>query len=235
MSTQSTARDAILARVGRSLGVDEAARCARKKAAADWQKARACDGGGIRPERATRNGVDRQAQFVAEARRSRSDVVEIDGLEALPPAVVAYMRAQDVGGVVRIAPHPDLLGLGWADAGAHEVGFGRAMPGDVISVVLAVAAVAETGSVAFVSGPESPVTLHVLPLYHVSVVYGSRIDAGHEAAMARARAAYGPETAGMPRHLNIITGPSRTADIEQTLLMGAHGPRGELVVVVRDR
>jgi L-lactate dehydrogenase complex protein LldG len=38
----------------------------------------------------------------------------------------------------------------------------------------------------------------------------------------------------MPRTVNWITGPSRTADIEQTLLLGAHGPQRLHILIVND-
>jgi L-lactate dehydrogenase complex protein LldG len=49
---------------------------------------------------------------------------------------------------------------------------------------------------------------------------------------ARIRYAYGK--GGMPRTVNWITGPSRSGDIEQTLLLGAHGPRRLHILLVRE-
>lgn len=232
----SGARDEILARLGRALGSGGDARAAREADVAAWRTARAgkADGNaGLRPERATRTGDARRKQFIEEAERSRSLIIEIDDLAQLPGAIADYLRRQNAGGTIRIAPHPDLESLDWS--ALENAVVGRAEPSDALSVSVAAAAAAETGSVAFVGGPQSPATLHVLPLHHVSVVYASRIEAGYEDALNRARADYGPATNGMPRHLNIITGPSRTADIEQTLLMGAHGPQAEVVVVVENR
>ena len=42
------------------------------------------------------------------------------------------------------------------------------------------------------------------------------------------------ESRGMPRALNLITGPSRTADVEQTIQLGAHGPRSVHVILLED-
>jgi len=86
------------------------------------------------------------------------------------------------------------------------------------------------GTVVLASGPDNPTTLNFLPDVHIVVVDASDIGADFETAMARLRERYG--TATMPRTVNMITGPSRSADIEQTLLLGAHGPRKLHVIVV---
>lgn len=231
MTGSETARATILGRIGRALGDGDDDRTGREEAVAAWAEDRAKGRGAPRPARAKGPASERLAQFVAESKRNGSTVIEIDDLEALPAAVAAYLRGQNAGGPIRVSPHPDLKSLDWKDAGGGEIRTGAATADDAVSVSVAAAGAAETGSLAFVAGPETPATLHVLPMHHVSVIYASRIDGGYEDAVARARAANG----GMPRILNVITGPSRTADIEQTLLMGAHGPQAEVVVVVKDR
>ncbi|MEQ8667261.1 MAG: lactate utilization protein [Rhodospirillales bacterium] len=231
MSTSETARAAILGRIGRALGVGDEDRDSREKAVKAWRENRAKGRGAPRPERAAKPQPQRLAQFVAESTRNGSTVIEIDDLAALPATVADYLRGRNAGGPLRVAPHPDLEALDWGGAEIGEWRTGPATQDDAVSVSVAVAAAAETGSLAFVAGPETPATLHVLPMHHVSVIYASRIDGGYEDAVARARVA----NDGMPRILNVITGPSRTADIEQTLLMGAHGPQAEVVVVVKDR
>jgi L-lactate dehydrogenase complex protein LldG len=83
-----------------------------------------------------------------------------------------------------------------------------------------------------VSGHENPSTLNFLPDNHIIVVSAKDIASDYEAVWNRIRFAYGKGT--MPRTVNWITGPSRSGDIEQTLLLGAHGPRRLHVVVVGD-
>ena len=230
MTKAATARDAILGRLGRALGAGDDDREARVAAVSDWRAQRDQGDGAPRPARARMPDGERLPQFIAESTRNGATVVTIDRLQELPDAVAEYVRSSNAGGPVRIAPHPDLEALDWT-AGPGEIRYGAATPDDAVSVAVAAAGAAETGSIAFVAGPETPATLHVLPMHHVSVIYASRIDGGYEDAVARARAVNG----GMPRILNVITGPSRTADIEQTLLMGAHGPQAEVVVIVGDR
>ena len=87
------------------------------------------------------------------------------------------------------------------------------------------------GTAVMVSGPENPSTLNFLPDNHIVVVAAKDIAGDYESVLARVRSTYGKGR--MPRTVNFITGPSRSGDIEQTLLLGAHGPRRLHVVVVK--
>ena len=65
------------------------------------------------------------------------------------------------------------------------------------------------------------------------VLPAERIGGAYEEGWAHLRAESAEEGAGfMPRTVNLITGPSRTADIEQTITLGAHGPRRLHIVIV---
>ena len=107
---------------------------------------------------------------------------------------------------------------------AHRVARGD----DLVSVTGAFAAVAETGTLALLSGPTSPTTLRYLPDDHIVVIRQSQIVAYIEDVWRQLRAQY----ASPPRSINLITGPSRTADVEQTIQLGAHGPRRLHVIVL---
>jgi L-lactate dehydrogenase complex protein LldG len=94
----------------------------------------------------------------------------------------------------------------------------------------AFAAVAETGTLAMTSGADNPTSLNFLPDNHVVVVEASDVAGDYETVWRRLREKFGDGV--MPRAVNLITGPSRSADIEQTLILGAHGPRRLHVIVV---
>jgi L-lactate dehydrogenase complex protein LldG len=83
---------------------------------------------------------------------------------------------------------------------------------------------ADTGSVVLVASPEEPRSRSLLPFVHVSLLRKDRILPGLEELFE----AVGPD---LPSALAIVTGPSRSADIEQTLVVGVHGP-GEVHVVL---
>ena len=104
---------------------------------------------------------------------------------------------------------------------------GRAEPGDTVSLTPCLAAVAETGTLMLVSGAETPTTLNFLPDTHVVVVRAGQVVVSYEEGwdLIRSRGA-------MPRTVNLVTGPSRTGDIEQRIQLGAHGPRRLHVVLV---
>ena len=82
------------------------------------------------------------------------------------------------------------------------------------------------------SGAAGPTTLNFLPENHIVVLKASQIVGPYEDAWDRVRAAEGEGR--LPRTVNFITGPSRTGDIEQTLEMGAHGPRRLHIILVED-
>jgi L-lactate dehydrogenase complex protein LldG len=96
------------------------------------------------------------------------------------------------------------------------------------SVTSARAGIADTGTLVLVPGPNEPRTLSLVPPVHVAVLMASRLYASLPAAMQ----ALQPER-DMPTNLVLVTGPSKTSDIQQTLAFGAHGPK-ELVIVLVD-
>lgn len=109
--------------------------------------------------------------------------------------------------------------LDWAGQGLQVDGR-SARDTDLVGITGAFCAIAETGTLMMCSGKETPATTSLLPETHIAVVSRSRIVAGMEDAWSLLRRDQG----GMPRAVNFISGPSRTADIEQTVTLGAHGP-----------
>ena len=99
----------------------------------------------------------------------------------------------------------------------------------IIAVTDCFAGVAETGTVVMLSGPNRDSRLNFVSQTHVVVVDASSIVGPYEDVWKRMADA----TISMPRSVNFVTGPSRTADIEQTIELGAHGP-GEIHVIIVD-
>jgi L-lactate dehydrogenase complex protein LldG len=130
---------------------------------------------------------------------------------------------------LRMGADPVLAVLPWESAPEVERAFGRADGADCASLSRAVAAAAETGTLFLVSGADNPTSLAFLPEVHFILIRVGDIVGSYEEAFDRLRAIYGE--GALPRTVNLISGPSRTADIEQTIVRGAHGPKRLHVVV----
>jgi len=166
------------------------------------------------------------ARFIAEARLMGTTVDEVATLAEVPEAAARYLTA---GGLpARAVGWRDLEPLPWAQAGL-SIEFRKPHDADLIGITGCFCATAETGSLALLSGPGMEVSAGLLPETHIAVVFASRIVAGHEEAFALMRA----ERGQLPRAVNFISGPSRTGDIEQTIVLGAHGPYRVHAIVVR--
>ncbi len=157
-------------------------------------------------------------------------IERLGGWRDIPVALSRFLGEQETQ--VRVAPDPTLRALPWASAPALRVEFGRAEPADRTSLTCAFAGIAETGTVMLLSGAESPTTLNFLTETHVVALEVSRIVGSYEEAWARLRNHC--RRAGWPRSVNLITGPSRTADIGHTLYKGAHGPRRLHILLIEE-
>ena len=186
------------------------------------------------PARAQVARADQIALFIAEAERVQASVVRVQSVRDVPGAVAGYLARHNIEPRLKCAPDPFLRSIPWAQHSALSVAEGKGERDDPVGVTGAFAAVAETGTLVLVSGAASPTTLALVPPMHVAVVPTARLLGTYEESWAALRAREtGPgKEFVMPRSVNWITGPSRTADIEQTLLLGAHGPQRLFIVLV---
>jgi L-lactate dehydrogenase complex protein LldG len=220
------ARSDIFASIRRSLGVT--GREATRRGIVEDRLRQAPKG--VLPARGQVAGEERIALFRTMAEAAFATVAEVKSHADVPQAVADYLRGHNLPAAVRIGGDPRLADLPWA-ATSLQLSHGRSEGGDLNAVSHAFGAVAETGTIAMVSGPENPSTLNFLPDNHVVVLEAREVEGDYEALWAKVRHAYGKGV--MPRTVNWITGPSRSADIEQTLLLGAHGPRRLHIILVR--
>jgi L-lactate utilization protein LutC len=120
--------------------------------------------------------------------------------------------------------------LGWRETDV-EIAVREARESDLVGITGAFCAIAETGTLMTLSGPRTPATVSLLPETHIAIVRASRIVRAMEEAWTLLRNEY---ATGLPRAINFISGPSRSADIEQTVTIGVHGPYRVHIVLVRD-
>ncbi|HVY14289.1 MAG TPA: LUD domain-containing protein [Rhodopila sp.] len=182
------------------------------------------------PARSRLPRVEQVDLFVRNLEKEFGTVARVPDLDAVPEAVADYLAGQNLPGALVMAPHPELRAVPWSTRPMLTIREGRAEATDTVSVQHAFAGIAETGTMMLPSAPERPVTLNLLADTEIAVLHASRIVGAYEEAWDLLRA----ERGAMPRNVMLVTGPSRSADIEQTLELGAHGPRRVHVVLVDD-
>ena len=206
----ANARDRILGRVRSALGRDGplsaataesllahvAQHPAGPRPAADWQPL---------------------ARFRERALALSSTLDEVETLASVPDAVARYLTRMNLPRSVVI--WPALSHIDWRRAGI-EAEARKAEGSDRVGITGCFCAIAETGTLLQLSAPDRPASTSLLPDTHIAIVPAARIVNGMEEAWALLRS----EQGALPRAANFISGPSRTADIEQTLVLGAHGP-----------
>ena len=183
----------------------------------------------------SRGQVDRAARvdlFQAMAEELAATVARVGDTDEVPRAIGDYLKERNLPQRLRMAPDPVLDALPWDTAPLLKVERGRAEAADEVSFTGAFAGVAESGTLMLHSGAASPTTLNFLPDTHIVMLKASQVVGPYEDAWDLIRAKFGPGQ--LPRTVNFITGPSRTADIEQTIQLGAHGPRRLHIVIVED-
>lgn len=204
-----SSRDDILKRVRAGVGRSDDGQ--RRAAAEAWMVAR---NRGPQPVLDS----DLAGRFMARAETLSSSVERIAGRHELPVAAARFLAARQLATAAVIAP--ELADLDWAASGL-AVAARPAVDQDTVGITGCFCAIAETGTLLLLSGPHTPATVSLLPETHLALVDARRIVATMEEAFALLRAEHGH----LPRALNFISGPSRTGDIEQTIVLGAHGPR----------
>jgi L-lactate dehydrogenase complex protein LldG len=216
-ATMSASRAAILGRISQALG-HEAAADAPVVTQRVNDPAR-----GPQPQW-TEASRDR---FLAKLAKVSGTHAEVASDAEIVRAVTDYLESQKLPRRLVAAPHPMLAGVVWPEG--WQVASRRARGDDRVGLAVAFCGIAETGSLVLLSGPESPTTLNFLPDDFLCVLPARRIVPRLEDAWALLR----EERGAMPRATNLITGPSRTADVEQTIQLGAHGPRRLHVLLLR--
>ncbi|MCM5553099.1 lactate utilization protein [Pleomorphomonas sp. NRKKF1] len=221
-----SSRDAILGRIRRSLGVSDSD--ATRPAAVRHRLAETPVN--VVPARGQLPDAERIDLFVRKVGEVFATVVRLEGRDDIPAAVAAYLRDRNLPQAIRRGDDPRLADLPWEREAQLAVATGPSEGRDLVGLSHADAGVAETGTVVLTSGPDNPTTLNFLPDHHIVVVDASTVAGDYETVWADLRRRFGAGL--MPRTVNLVTGPSRSADIEETLLLGAHGPRSLHILVV---
>ena len=210
----STAKDQILERIRAANG-----------GAADTAAARA------RIERRERQiepafDDDLAQRFCAKLEAAAATVVRLANSAEIAEEIGAYLESQALEKRLVASNDKRLEEIEWPQDFSVEM----RVPGggDAVGLTSVLCAIAETGTLMLTSGAGRPTSLNFLPDHHIVVLTREQLVARMEDAWDLLRNS--GET--MPRTVNFISGPSKTADVEQTVEYGAHGPRCLHVILV---
>ncbi len=225
--TSNSNREKILGAIRAKLGVrgDEAGRRGLARTRIDRAPA------GIIPARAQEERAALIRRFTASLESQGATVERLKKRAEAPEAIAALLRGLNMPLQLRMGEEPLLDSMPW-DTTPLDIKRGAAEASDFTSLSWAKCAAAETGTLFLASGPDNPSTLNFLPEMHIVMIAAEDIVGPYEEAWGKIRQIHG--RGKMPRTVNLISGPSRTADIEQTIVMGAHGPK-KLVVFIASR
>ena len=215
------ARENILARIrkaqGRSGGLPTEAEIAQVRGEIARHE--------VGPQPAFAHAPDRLAQFRRECERLGTTHATVASESEIPAEVARYLAANGLGPA--LAGWNEFAGLDWKAAGIAFLDR-PANADDATGLTGCFCAIAETGTVLLLSAPAMPKLNALLPETHICIVRGARMLDTMEESFALLRS----EVGDPPRAVFFVSGPSRTADIEQTIVIGAHGPYRVHVVVV---
>jgi len=157
--------------------------------------------------------------FITKAKSVSATVASGD-----PGEIVDLVKDYLKGDRSAIKVAPGLEQLTWGDL---PIAFGTAIETDRVGISQAIAAVAETGTLVCAASPKTPTLLNFLPETSIILLEKRQIMATYEEAWQQFAL-----NKCLPRTINFITGPSRTGDIEQKLLLGIHGPKKLHIILI---
>jgi len=173
--------------------------------------------------RAPEIAVDPIQHFADRATAQAAEVHLIESLDKVPAAVAEVLRAKNMAAAIHLPPDPHAQALTWS------IETDGTPPGpNSAALSFAPFAVAETGTLVHASAAATPASWHFRPGLEIAIIEARNILPHLEDVLARLKRA-GADA----RTINLVTGPSRTGDIEQTLELGAHGPKSLVILIVQ--
>ena len=176
------------------------------------------------------DATDLLEQFIELARAESATVDELAALAEVPGAVARYVEDQGIVDGVVLGPDPQIRDLDWQAVAALKLSDRPPRTDGDTVITGCYAAVADCGALVVASSPEHPVELNFLPANHIVLLRRERVLADFEQLWTLLRREYAGQA--LPRCINLIVGPSRTADLGVPPILGAHGPGRVHIVIV---
>ncbi|MBI3675837.1 MAG: LUD domain-containing protein [Proteobacteria bacterium] len=167
-------------------------------------------------------------QFADRARRTAAEVQILNDLSDVPAAVADILRGKNMEAAIHLPPHSPFAALDWKTAPGLSLESKSPGPDDA-ALALVPFGIAETGTLVNPARDSAPASWHFRPGLEIAVIHTRDILPHMENVFARIK-----QSGALPHTINFVSGPSRTGDIEQTLELGAHGPKALAILIVEE-
>lgn len=165
-------------------------------------------------------------KFISKLEKVGATVSVIDNKNELIKELNRYVAKNQIQSEITISKDTQFDDYDWQDVDVTTEYEARSIS---VSVTYAHLGIEETGTLVMLSSPSSPTGMNFLADHHLVVLSCADIVKTMEDVWTILR----DEDGELPRTVNLITGPSRTADIEQEIQIGAHGPKNLHVVLIK--
>ena len=219
-------REAILSRIRKSLNVGDNDAIRQSKIEERLFSAPI----GIIPQRGQIEQEAKCRLFTEKVKNVQTTVDNVSNYDEIPAVVATYLRDNNLPSIVQMGESEKLASIPWHNSPHIQIEKTINTNAEAVSITHAHSGIAETGTVVLNSGKENPTGNNFLPQAHIVVIDSNTIEGDFESTWSMLRKKFGKGV--LPRTVNMITGPSRSADIQQTLLLGAHGPRAMHIIIV---
>ncbi len=182
------------------------------------------------PGRSIAEPAELVRRFVNRAVTAGTEIIQCSSLQEVPKEIIDWLAKNNIS-QLKCSNSKIIKDLVWPITSNINLKTGAACVSDKASLTSAVFGIAETGTLMIISSEETPTLQAFLPDFHLVILKRSQIVGPYEEAWKKIKQDF-PTT--LPRNVNLITGPSRSADIEQTLLMGAHGPKKLMIYLINE-
>ncbi len=183
---------------------------------------------GIIPDRTSKHKLLTLFQEKVEA--SEASYSKVKSYVDAATEIQQYLRQHNLPQRIRMGKDKRFKKLKWGKGDSPQIQTGPSDGKDFVCLSHAQGGICETGTLVLTSGPDNPTSLNFLPETHIILVNKKDLQENYEDSWKALRRGFG--RGKLSRTVNMITGPSRSADIEQTLILGAHGPLRLHVIVV---
>ncbi|HEY5346763.1 MAG TPA: LUD domain-containing protein, partial [Rhizomicrobium sp.] len=168
---------------------------------------------------------DAIAFFTERALAAHAEVRVIASIRNAPEAIAAALRERNLAARIHLPPGSALNAMAWNGMTVEQTAPGP----DDTAIALAPFGISETGTLVYASGTATPASWHFRAGFEIAILRADAITPHLEDVIAQIKS-----SGLLPHTVNLVTGPSRTGDIEQTLELGAHGPKNLAILIVRD-